>query len=71
VNSRLKNLSEKMRHLDLEAALKRGNHKSAEKHAAHLEKAMSKEIKKGWNLLLLEEHTSGNPQFGISSNGSC
>jgi len=52
----VEDLSEELRQLDLEAALKQGNHKSAEKHAAHLEKAMSKEIKKGWNLLLLEEH---------------
>ena len=47
-------LDDNIRKRDVEEALHRGNHKSAGKHAAQLEKALSKKIKKGWNLLLLE-----------------
>ena len=65
----VEDLSEELRQLDLEAALKRGNHKSAEKHAAHLEKAMSKEIKKGWNLLLLEEDAMKIPDLELAPMG--
>lgn len=65
----VEDLDDNIRKQDVKEALHRGNHKSAEKHAAHLEKAISKEIKKGWNLLLLEEHAMQIPDLEISPMG--
>ena len=65
----VEDLEDNIRKQDVKEALHRGNHKSAEKHAAHLEKAISKEIKKGWNLLLLEEHAMQIPDLEISPMG--
>ncbi len=48
----LEELDEKIRIQDLRCAVARGNHKSASKNEEFLEKAMKKEIMKGWNLIL-------------------
>jgi len=65
----VEDLDDEMRRLDLETALHQGNHKSAVKHASHLEQAMSELIKKGWNLLLLEEHALEIPDLELAPMG--
>ena len=47
-----KELRDEVRLADLRAAFIRGNHKSAKTKNCVLEKFMSKEIKKGWNIIL-------------------
>ena len=54
---------------DREAALIRGNHKSANKHSKFLESAISKEILKGWELLLPLESVDKIPNLVISPMG--
>ena len=74
-------LPEDTRTKDIEAALIRGNHKSANIHHEFLADALSKEINKGWNLLILKEDAKQIPglelsplgvteQIGISSSGN-
>ncbi len=54
VNFDLEGMSEEMRKADLEAAYKRGNHKSAAKNKEFLSKALIKEIEQGWIMVLPE-----------------
>ena len=65
---------------DLEAAYKRGNHKSAEANEEFLSKALIKEIEKGWTFVLPDEKYNEilnlvlNPmgvalQLGVSATG--
>jgi len=74
-------LEEKTRKEDLAAAFRRGNHASASQKNNILESAISKEIIKGWNIILpvdTYDHLPGavlNPMgvathTGISSNGT-
>ena len=76
----VKPIDDDTRRKDVEGALARGNHRSALKHENHLAESMIKETKKGWNLLLLEEHARHIPglemapmgvadQLGVSATG--
>ena len=76
----LEELDEKERKQDLEVAVQRGNHKSAVIHKQFLTKALEKEVKKGWILVLPLEKASFIPnlilspmgvveQLGINKNG--
>ena len=50
-------------------AAKRGNHKSAQKNQVFLVKALSKEIEKGWELLLPASALEDIPNLGLSPMG--
>ena len=52
VEFQLEDMGDKLRKGDVEAAVKRGNHKSAAKNIKFLESVLEKEIIKGWNLIL-------------------
>ena len=65
----MENLSEEIRLLDLKGSLNRGNHKSAKRNEDYLGKAMSKEILKGWGLILLEESALNIPGLEIAPMG--
>ena len=54
---------------DAAAAVERGNHKSAAKNSQFLVSALSKEIQKGWELLLPIEKASEIPGLVISPMG--
>ena len=73
-------VTEEVRLQDIEATKKRGNHKSAEKHESYLAEAFTKEVKKGWILLLPDKEVENIPdlelapmgvadQLGVSANG--
>ena len=66
---KLKDVQEDVRTQDMEAALKRGNHKSAAKHADFLVNALSKEIVKGWELLLPASAAKIIPTLVLSPMG--
>ena len=65
----VKNLDEEVRLLDLKENLNRGNHKSAKHNEEHLEKAMIKEIQKGWGLILPEDSVLTMPNLELASIG--
>jgi len=64
----VEDLDDDMRRLDLAAALHRGNHKSAVKHNS-FRAGDVKRVKKGWNLLLLEEHGLEIPDLELAPMG--
>ena len=51
----VEDLDEETRRKDVQMAFTRGNHKLAEKHNEYLAKAVTKEIMRGWNLILPED----------------
>ena len=73
-------ITEEERLQDIEAATKRGNHKSAEKHELYLADAFTKEVQKGWILILPDKDVKNIPglelapmgvadQLGVSATG--
>jgi hypothetical protein len=64
-----KEIEENIRLQDLEAMKKRGNHKSAMIHEDHLAKAFTKEIEKGWNLILPETEANSIPNLELAPMG--
>ena len=68
-NWSLEKTSEELLKDDLDFAIKRGNHKSAELHADTLSIALSKEIKKGWELILPIEKVMEIPNLILSPMG--
>ena len=65
----VKDLDEEVRLLDLKENLNRGNHKSAKRNEEHLGKAMMKEIKKGWGLILPEDSVLKIPNLELAPMG--
>ena len=65
----LEAIPESVREKDATAAIDRGNHKSAKANAKFLEEALSKEIIKGWELILPCEKVSEIPELVISPMG--
>ena len=55
-NFPLKHLDEQIQKLDIIEAKKYGNHKSASRHETFSVKAMSKEVKKSWAIILPNEN---------------
>ena len=62
-------VKEEERRKDMKAALHRGNHKSANKHQGFLVQALSKEIVKGWELLLPATAVDSLPHLVLSPMG--
>ena len=62
-------MDEQTRNKDLEEAISRGNHKSADKNAKYLSDALEKEIKKGWELILPLKDAYEIPGLTISPMG--
>ena len=58
-----------MRQLDLDESYTRGNHKSAHQKNEFLVKALKKEIKKGWNLLLPGDCHKEIPELVLNPMG--
>ena len=52
VNFSVKEMDEELLAEDLKAAFVRGNHGSASKNYEFLSDAISKEVRKGWNIIL-------------------
>ena len=69
VNFDIEDLDESMRKMYLNEAYKRGNHKSAEEKNEFLTKALKKEIKKGWNLLLPGDCYKNIPELILNPMG--
>ena len=65
----IEKLDEKERLMDLSAAIKFGNHKSAYKNEEVLSKAMEKEVQKGWAILLPDKNIEDIPDLVISPLG--
>ena len=65
----LEDLEEPLRKLDIGESKRYGNHKSALKYERFLEKAMKKEIKKGWAIILPDESVDEIPDLVISPLG--
>lgn len=65
----MENLSEEVRLFDLKESLNRGNHKSAKRNEEYLGKAISKEILKGWGLILPEESALNIPGLETAPMG--
>ena len=65
----LENVDKDMQVEDSIAAALRGNHKSAQKNSKFLVKALSKEIEKGWELLLPAEAVAEIPNLVLSPMG--
>ena len=62
-------MDEPTRNKDLEEAINRGNHKSADRNAQYLSSALEKEIKKGWELILPLKDAYQIPGLIISPMG--
>ena len=62
-------IDDKTRLLDLEAMISRGNHRSAKIHESYLAEAFTKEIEKGWNLILPEDEAMTIPGLEIAPMG--
>ena len=69
VNFPVAEVSERLRRLDIEAAVKRGNHKSAIQKNDVLEKSLEKEIAKGWIVTLPVEAVRKLPDVVINPMG--
>ena len=65
----VKHLDESIRRLDLMAAQKYGNHKSASRHELFLSKAMAKEVQKGWAIILPDKDIADIPGLVLSPLG--
>ena len=65
----LEHLDDNVRRKDLVASFQRGNHKSAKKEEKFLAKAMSKEVIKGWNIILPEECFEEIPDLILNPMG--
>ena len=65
----LEDLPEEQRIQDLQERVERGNHKSANKHDDFLSDAMTKEVEKGWALILPEEEAMDIPFIEIAPLG--
>ena len=65
----LEDITEEQRVLDLRERLERGNHKSASRHEDFLSKAMEKEVKKGWAIIINEEDALKIPSLEIAPLG--
>ena len=61
----LEPITEKERVKDVEGAIRRGNHKSAQNHRKFLTAALEKEVKKGWELLVPIERAREIPQLAV------
>ena len=68
-NWTLEPIDEIVRQKDLEGALLRGNHKSAKKNEEFLARALTKEIEKGWELILPIEKAMKIPKLILSPLG--
>ena len=66
---KLEQVEESIRKEDAKLAAKRGNHKSAQKNSAFLTTALSKEIEKGWELLLPASAIDEIPNIVLSPMG--
>jgi hypothetical protein len=64
-----KELEESTRIQDLRAMKQRGNHKSARTHEDHLAVAFTKEVEKGWNLILPESEAFNIPHLELAPMG--
>ena len=62
-------MEEQVRMEDLTAALARGNHKSAASNEKFLAKAMTKEVEKGWALILPIEKATDIPNLTLAPLG--
>ena len=69
VDFNVEDLDEDMRKMDLQEAYKRGNHKSAELKNEFLSKALKKEIKKKWNLILPGDCYKNIPELILNPMG--
>ena len=65
----VENLAEEVILLDLKEKLNRGNHKSAKHNEEHLGKAMIKEIRKGYGIILPEDSDLKIPNLELASMG--
>ena len=65
----LEDFSEDLRKLDLEAAYKRGNHKSAEANEDFLANAIEKEISKGWMVIFPDNKYTDIPDLILNPMG--
>ena len=65
----LQSIPEAQRSKDLEAALARGNHKTADQHGSFLATALSKEVVKGWELILPAARAKELPGLVVSPMG--
>ena len=65
----LKKINNEDRLRDVEAAIERGNHKSAVINKEFLAEALAKEVKKGWMLVLPLEKAMNIPQLVMSPMG--
>ena len=63
------NMDDSLRKRDLEAALKRGNHKSAKRKEKVLSDAMVKEVEKGWMLLIPDSKLLETPKIILNPMG--
>ena len=69
VDFNLKDLDDDIRREDVRQAFARGNHKSASKNEEFLEKALEKEILKGWNLILPGDCFEEIPELVLNPMG--
>ena len=65
----IEDMDEETRKRDLQAMKSRGNHKSAIKHEDHLSAAFTKEVEKGWILLLPDKDINNIPDLELAPMG--
>ena len=65
----LETISDELRTMDLDAALIRGNHKSADKNLPFLAAALQSEVEKGWALIINAEDAKQYPNLELAPLG--